>query len=76
MLLFGIMPAVGEEMIADMALSPGKAEIWYMIWHETCLLRVNLQNFLEKFVYRGWGEFILVEYFSFCLAFLICFWEL
>lgn len=31
MLLFGIMPAMGEQMITDMALNPGETERRYMI---------------------------------------------
>lgn len=41
MLSFGVMPAMGEQMIPDTALSSGETERWYMIWHEACLLRIN-----------------------------------
>lgn len=53
MLSFGIMPAMEEQMISDTASSPGEAEKWYMIWHETCLLRLNQENILKKFEMGG-----------------------
>lgn len=56
MLWFGIMPAMGEQMIPDMALSPSEAERWYSVWHETCLLTANQQNILKNL--HGGGKAI------------------